>query len=255
MYLSTLPSQLFDDDGLPLNGGQLWTYASGTNTPQTTYLDNQGDATNTNPIVLDQGNFVMWLDPALEYDFLLTRADNSTVRSYENYYGVPPSAEVVTSVNGETGAAVLTADDIGFTTGTSTSWLDAPSDVAAALDSTIEQVDLNKTNIAAIKDVSTSTAVLYTGNSTLSITDKGKTHFKTDNSNVTINGGVFAANDRCYIHNANSLTSMSVLVGSGGMQIYANGQAATGTRTIGVNSRVEVWFYSATVAFLSGTVT
>lgn len=142
MYLSTLPPQLNDDDGTPLVGGLLHTRASGTTTPQATYLDKDGDGTNENPIVLDGGGrYVMWLDPALEYDFFLTRADESTVKSFEDYYGVPSAAGIVTSVNELTGDVELTAEDVEYTPVTSAPFMAGKADVAAALDAIGDQVD------------------------------------------------------------------------------------------------------------------
>ena len=50
--------------GLPLAGGQLWTYASGTITPQATYTDNTLTTQLPNPIILDNyGQAVIWLGP------------------------------------------------------------------------------------------------------------------------------------------------------------------------------------------------
>ena len=41
------------NNGLPLVGGKLYTYDSGTNTPRATYADAAGGVPNTNPVVLD----------------------------------------------------------------------------------------------------------------------------------------------------------------------------------------------------------
>jgi hypothetical protein len=248
----SIPWQLFDDNGDPLSGGQLWCYESGTNTPQTTYQDQDGDATNENPIILDAaGRYEMWLDPDLEYDFLLLAADDSTVTSWEGVSGSVASADVVVSVNDETGVVVFDADDIEFVTATTTDWFEG-EDVTAAIDSLIEQVDENITDIAAIQGSGTSTQVSYTGNSTLAIGDKGKTHYKTDGSQVTINGAVFAAGDRCYITNANSLSTMTLVQGSGSMQLYCSGVSSAANRTLQEMTRVEVYFLTASAAVITG---
>ena len=50
--------------GLPLAGGQLFTYASGTITPQAAYTDNTLTIPLPNPIILDNyGQAVIWLGP------------------------------------------------------------------------------------------------------------------------------------------------------------------------------------------------
>lgn len=62
--------QYFDDNGDPLAGGLIETYASGTSTPAVTYRNATG-TTNTNPIVLDAaGRCIIYLD-ALSYKFIL----------------------------------------------------------------------------------------------------------------------------------------------------------------------------------------
>jgi len=136
-------SQFIDDDGTPLSGGLLYTYVSGTTTPQVTYQSQADDAAeNANPIVLDAaGRCDLWLDPTLEYSFVLQRADTSEVRTWDDVAGSAPASSAVTSVNDFTGDVDLTADNIPFTTGTSTSWFGTQPDVAAAIDAVITQAD------------------------------------------------------------------------------------------------------------------
>ena len=45
--------QFLDEDGKPYAGGTVETYVPGTSTPKDTWLDHDGSAMNTNPIVLD----------------------------------------------------------------------------------------------------------------------------------------------------------------------------------------------------------
>ena len=71
--------QFFDNDGNPLAGGFLYTYAAGTSTPQPTYLNSDlapGSA-NTNPIELDSaGRAVIYCTPTPALSLLLTDADD-----------------------------------------------------------------------------------------------------------------------------------------------------------------------------------
>lgn len=151
-------TQFIDDDGTPLSGGFLYTYVSGTTTPQVSYQTSADDAAeNANPIELDAaGRCDLWLDPALEYSFLLQRADTSEVRTWDNVSGVASENAIVSSVNGSTGDVVLTADDIGYTTSTSTDWFGTPADVTAGLDALVNKVD----TVAAA--VSTAASGTYT---------------------------------------------------------------------------------------------
>jgi len=57
--------QFSDANGVPLAGGQLFSYQAGTSTPLTTYADGLGAAANTNPVVLDAaGSASIWLGAA-----------------------------------------------------------------------------------------------------------------------------------------------------------------------------------------------
>jgi hypothetical protein len=71
--------QFFTAAGIPLVGGKLFTYASGTTTPLATYTDSLGNAANTNPIILDsRGEANVWLGPS-RYTFVLRNPDDSLI--------------------------------------------------------------------------------------------------------------------------------------------------------------------------------
>lgn len=78
MNLSPLPIQkFFSNDGAPLAGGKLFTYAAGTTTKIATYTD-AGGALNTNPIILDfRGECRLWIDPDLSYKLTLAPANDT----------------------------------------------------------------------------------------------------------------------------------------------------------------------------------
>lgn len=68
--------QFLDANGNPLAGGKLYTYASGTTTPQATYTDATGGTPNTNPVILDSAGYAsVWLGTALYTLKLTTSAD------------------------------------------------------------------------------------------------------------------------------------------------------------------------------------
>ena len=85
--------QFFDNNGVPLAGGLLYTYAAGTTTPQTTYTTSAGNIANSNPIVLDSAGRVpneIWLTSTLFYKFLLKTSVGTQIASYDN---IAPSAD------------------------------------------------------------------------------------------------------------------------------------------------------------------
>lgn len=82
-------AQFFDNSGIPLSGGLIYTYAAGTTSPLPTYTSSTGLAPHTNPIVLDAAGRVneIWLDSASTYKFVLKTSTGITIATYDNVYG------------------------------------------------------------------------------------------------------------------------------------------------------------------------
>jgi hypothetical protein len=83
--------QFFDNNGIPLNGGLLYTYQAGSSTPLTTYTDINGNVANTNPIVLNTAGRLaneVWLTYGFNYKFVLKDSSGSTIATYDNIYGM-----------------------------------------------------------------------------------------------------------------------------------------------------------------------
>jgi hypothetical protein len=84
-------AQFFDNNGIPLSGGLLYTYAAGTSTPLVTYTTQQATIPNSNPIVLDSAGRVpneIWLQSTFSYKFVLTNSLGAQVWSYDNLVGI-----------------------------------------------------------------------------------------------------------------------------------------------------------------------
>lgn len=93
VYLSPVggaAAQFFDNNGTPLAGGKLYSYAAGTTTPQVTYTTSAGNVAHTNPIVLDSAGRVpsgeIWLLPQT-YKFILHTSANVLIATYDNIVG------------------------------------------------------------------------------------------------------------------------------------------------------------------------
>jgi hypothetical protein len=72
--------QFFDDNGLPLAAGLLYTYVTGTTTPATTYSDGGMTTPNSNPIVLDAaGRCAIYLPTTPIFKYLLKTSAGATV--------------------------------------------------------------------------------------------------------------------------------------------------------------------------------
>jgi len=83
--------QFFTTTGLPLAGGKIYTYQAGSSTPLATYTDNTGTVANANPIVLGSDgrpSNEIWLTYGYNYKFILKTADDTTIQTYDNLYGI-----------------------------------------------------------------------------------------------------------------------------------------------------------------------
>lgn len=85
-------AQFFDNNGIPLAGGLVYTYTAGTTTPQAAYTTSAGSIAHANPIVLDSSGRVpsggeIWLTDAVAYKFVLKTATATTIGTYDNVTG------------------------------------------------------------------------------------------------------------------------------------------------------------------------
>lgn len=71
--LSPTPVQRFyDNNGVPLSGGKLFTYIAGTTTKQSTFTDSTGLTPNANPTIMDfRGEARVWIPPNVAYKYVL----------------------------------------------------------------------------------------------------------------------------------------------------------------------------------------
>ena len=104
-------AQFFDNNGVPLAGGLIYTYAAGTTTALATYTTISGNIANSNPIVLDAAGRTpqeIWLTVGFGYKFVLKNASDSQIGSYDNIpsNAPPPFANDASSVAYEQGYQV-----------------------------------------------------------------------------------------------------------------------------------------------------
>ena len=96
--------QYFDNNGVPLAGGLIYTYQAGTSTPLATYTDNGGTTANANPIVLDSAGRVpyeIWMFTGYSYKFVIQSATATSIQTLDNLYPIlqnaPTSAPAIPS--------------------------------------------------------------------------------------------------------------------------------------------------------------
>ena len=84
--------QFFDNSGIPLSGGKLYSYAAGTTTPQATYTSVTGLTAHTNPIVLNSAGRVatgeIWVTAGQNYKFVLETSTNVMLVTWDNITGI-----------------------------------------------------------------------------------------------------------------------------------------------------------------------
>lgn len=118
--------QFFDNNGQPLSGGKLYTYAAGTTTPQTCYTSSLGITPHSNPIILDSAGRVpggeIWLTDGLVYKFVLETSTSILIGTYDNIIGINSNflnfaieEEVQTATAGQT---VFNLTTVNYTPGT-----------------------------------------------------------------------------------------------------------------------------------------
>lgn len=99
-----------DAAGLPLVGGLLYTYASGTTTPKAAYTDSTLGTATTNPVVLNaRGEAQVWLGSGA-YSLKLTDSTGTTIWTTDGVVSADPAG------SGQAAADALRAD-LAETTG------------------------------------------------------------------------------------------------------------------------------------------
>ena len=93
--------QFFDNNGIPLAGGFIYTYQAGSSTPLTVYTDASGLIPCPNPIVLDSSGRVpteIWMLTGYSYKFVIETSVNTLIQTLDNLYPILQTAPTVSNV-------------------------------------------------------------------------------------------------------------------------------------------------------------
>ena len=105
-------AQFFDNNGQPLSGGKIYTYAAGGTTPQATYTSALGIQPHSNPIVLDSAGRVpggeIWLTNGLVYKFVIETSTGILLGTYDNVAASATDATEVSYTSDFTGSVTQT---------------------------------------------------------------------------------------------------------------------------------------------------
>jgi hypothetical protein len=105
-------TQFFDDNGIPLVSGKLYTYASGTTTPLATYITSAGAVANTNPIILDAGGRTpneIWLATGVLFKFVLKTSTDVLIGTYDGIPSVNDPFGIYSQLGSVAGTNAITA--------------------------------------------------------------------------------------------------------------------------------------------------
>ena len=105
-------AQFFDDNGVPLVGGKLYTYASGTTTPLATYTTSAGTVANANPIILDAAGRTpneIWLIAGSLYKFILRTSTDVLIGTYDGVPSINDSFSTYNLLSSVAGTNTITA--------------------------------------------------------------------------------------------------------------------------------------------------
>ena len=83
--------QFFDNNGVPLAGGLIYTYQAGSSSPLTTYTTNNGTIPNSNPIILDASGRTpseVWMQTGYSYKFVIQTSAGVTLQTLDNLYPI-----------------------------------------------------------------------------------------------------------------------------------------------------------------------
>lgn len=111
-------AQFFDNNGVILSGGKIYTYAAGTTTPQASYTSASGTTPHSNPIILDSAGRVpggeIWLTDGLVYKFTIETSAGVLIGTYDNVaLSLSAAATTFTGFKGQVGSVQDLADNDG----------------------------------------------------------------------------------------------------------------------------------------------
>lgn len=227
--ISPLAKQQFNQNGIPLAGGKLFTYAAGTTTKLTTYTNSTGGTPNTNPILLDaNGQCDIWLTDGLLYKYVLAPATDTDPPTNpfwteDNVTPTDNAANAITTALAASGGAAL----IGFEAPGST----VVTTVAAALSDVVNvkrfgavpdgATDSTTAIANAVAALTNGQALYFPGGPGAYLTN---TQVKVNQTNVRIYGdgpssvlmakGGAALGELLWINGANTIVENMVLDGN-----------------------------------------
>ena len=145
--------QFLDQNGKPMYGAKLCSYASGTTTPLSTYADAFGITPNTNPVILDVYGRATVFQKQVGYKYVLKTGGDGTCSTGQVVWsvdGVWAIFQQVNALNGLTGTLSLlgTANQVIITPGTNSLTFTLPQAIGTSSNVTFGTVTTPQLNIS-----------------------------------------------------------------------------------------------------------
>ena len=218
-------AQFFDDNGSPLVGGKLYSYAAGTSTLLTTYTTSAGTVANTNPIILNAGGRTpneIWQATGVLLKFVLYNSVNELIGTYDGIpsindpFGINSQLTSVAGTNSITATATPTLT--AYATGAIYSFIAANTNSGAA---TLSIDGLTATSITKNGSVALSAGDIQSGK--MMLVEYDGTTFQLVNNIVyggsITNGNIVSLTTPLSASNGGTglatLTANNVLLGNG----------------------------------------
>jgi hypothetical protein len=259
-------AQFFDDDGAPLTGGKVYTYAAGTTTPLATYTTSTGSVANTNPIILDAAGRTpdeIWLAVGTLYKFIVKTSTDVLVGTYDGLPAINDPYSINALLGSITGtnaiAAVATPAITAYVAGATYSFIAANTNTGA--------VTISISGLAAKSITKNGSAALAAGDiqaGKLTWIEYDGTTFQLLNNvvyggsvtNATITGGTMTSTTLTGVTLTSLSAPLGVAYGGTGQSTYTDGQLLIGNTTGNTLAKATLTAGSnITVTNGSGTIT
>lgn len=104
-------AQFFNNNGVPLAGGFIYTYLAGTTFNAATYTTSAGNIAHSNPITLNSSGRVptgeIWLTNGISYKFSIYDSSSVLIGTFDNIQGI--NNAFFTNIYNATGDGATTA--------------------------------------------------------------------------------------------------------------------------------------------------
>lgn len=201
--------QFFTNLGIPLSGGKIYTYQAGSSTPLATYTDAGGVYANTNPIVLGVDGRPadeIWLTNGYNYKFVLKDANDVTIQTYDNLYGII-GTQTVAGTTIPTGMISLWYGAVGAVP---SGWYlcDGTNGTPDLRDKFIVGAG-NSYAVGAVGGTADAVVVEHTHTATSVVTDPSHVHggIPTGSGDIGSNNGAYREGANGTFHDSNSATT------------------------------------------------